>query len=60
MGMMIDGVWPPRPAETDGTGAFARQTTSFHGRIAADGSTPYPAKAGRYQLYIFLACPWAH
>ena len=60
MGMMIDGVWTPRPAETDDGGAFARQTTSFHGRIAGDGSTPHPAAAGRYHLYISLACPWAH
>jgi putative glutathione S-transferase len=24
-----------------------------------DGSTPFPAVAGRYQLYVSLACPWA-
>src|SRR5699024_4650998 len=30
------------------------------GRISADGSTGYPAEAGRYHLYVSLACPWAH
>nr|KAG5704964.1 hypothetical protein BaRGS_022806 [Batillaria attramentaria] len=26
----------------------------------ADGSTGFPAAAGRYHLYVCLACPWAH
>ena len=30
------------------------------GRITADGSSGYPAEAGRYHLYISWACPWAH
>lgn len=28
--------------------------------IAADGSSGFPAEAGRYHLYVSLACPWAH
>lgn len=55
MGMMIDGVWEPRPLETNGSGTFARKETRFHQRISADGSTPYPAEAGRYHLYVSLA-----
>jgi glutathionyl-hydroquinone reductase len=31
----------------------------FRGRITADGSSGYPAVAGRYRLYISWACPWA-
>ena len=27
--------------------------------MSTDGSTPYPAVAGRYHLYVSLACPWA-
>ncbi|MGO9218918.1 MAG: hypothetical protein ACLP5E_14340 [Streptosporangiaceae bacterium] len=46
----------PRPA----TGEFARPAYPFRGRITADGSSGYPAVAGRYHLYISWACPWAH
>jgi putative glutathione S-transferase len=28
--------------------------------VRADGSGPHPAVAGRYHLYVSLACPWAH
>ena len=27
---------------------------------AADGSSDFPAEAGRYHLYCAYACPWAH
>ena len=33
---------------------------TFRYRAAADGATAYPAAAGRYHLYVSLACPWAH
>ena len=46
---------PPRA-----DGAFVRPLYPFQGRVSADGSTGYPAEAGRYHLYISLACPWAH
>jgi putative glutathione S-transferase len=48
------------PAETSATGAFVRQKYSIRGRITADGSSGFPAEAGRYHLYVSLACPWAH
>jgi len=41
-------------------GAFARQEDAFTNWVRADGSTDYPAVAGRYHLYVSLACPWAH
>jgi glutathionyl-hydroquinone reductase len=41
-------------------GAFVRPLYPFQGRVSADGSAGYPAEAGRYHLYISLACPWAH
>jgi putative glutathione S-transferase len=41
-------------------GAFIRPLYPFQGRITADGSSGFPAQAGRYHLYVSLACPWAH
>jgi glutathionyl-hydroquinone reductase len=48
------------PDEQDDDGAFERQPDEFRDWIRADGSTPYNPQAGRYHLYISLACPWAH
>jgi putative glutathione S-transferase len=48
------------PAETGADGAFVRQRYSIRDRITADGSSGFPAEAGRYHLYVSLACPWAH
>src|SRR4051794_28350994 len=50
---------PQFGSETSETGEFHRQEDAFREWISADGSTPYPAVAGRYHLYISLACPWA-
>jgi putative glutathione S-transferase len=41
-------------------GAFARQEDAFTNWVTADGSSGFPAVAGRYHLYVSLACPWAH
>jgi putative glutathione S-transferase len=46
-------------AEVTG-GEFVRQPNHFTDRITADGSSGYPVEAGRYVLYVSLACPWAH
>ena len=51
---------PQFAKESDGTGAFVRQDSVFRDRVTADGSSGYPAEAGRYHLYVSLACPWAH
>jgi len=48
------------PQETDPKGAFKRQVSHFRQRVSADGSSGFPAEAGRYHLYVSLACPWAH
>ncbi len=47
-------------AEAGRTGEFVRQGNRFTERITADGSSRYPVEAGRYVLYVSLACPWAH
>jgi len=41
-------------------GRFVRQGSAFRDRVTADGSSGLPAAAGRYHLYVSLACPWAH
>jgi putative glutathione S-transferase len=50
---------PQFSSETSGTGEFIRQEDAFREWVSADGSTPYPAAAGRYHLYVSYACPWA-
>jgi putative glutathione S-transferase len=47
------------PAEQSSEGEFVRQDDAFRERLSADGSTPHPFIAGRYHLYVSLACPWA-
>ena len=48
------------PDEQSEDGRFLRQQDAFRDWVRADGSSPYPAVAGRYHLYVSLACPWAH
>src|SRR5579862_6307572 len=48
------------PSETSSDGTFVRQRYSIRDRLTADGSSGFPAAAGRYHLYVSLACPWAH
>lgn len=50
---------PQFPEEQSAEGEFERQEDAFREWVSADGSTPYPAVAGRYHLYVSLACPWA-
>lgn len=42
------------------TGEFLRPASKFRDGISADGSTGFEAEAGRYHIYVSLACPWAH
>ena len=54
----------PRPfgmgKELTQDGAFKRQVNQFRDAVTADGSSDFPAEAGRYHLYVSWACPWAH
>ena len=65
MGLLVDGVWQEDVSRTK-DGHFIRPTTSFRNFVTPDGSPGptgkggFPAEAGRYHLYISLACPWAH
>jgi putative glutathione S-transferase len=47
------------PTEQSESGEFQRQEDAFREWISNDGSTSYPAVAGRYHLYVSIACPWA-
>ncbi len=61
MGQLVDGKWQNRWYDTSKTGGrFKRSSTQFRDWITADGSSGFPAEAGRYHLYVSLACPWAH
>jgi glutathionyl-hydroquinone reductase len=61
MGMLIDGVWQDTWYDTESTGGrFVRPEPAFHDQVSAQANAPFPAAAGRYHLYVSLACPWAH
>ncbi len=61
MGLLIDGTWTDQWYDTEATGGrFERQESQFRDWVRADGNTPYSPEAGRYHLYVSLACPWAH
>jgi glutathionyl-hydroquinone reductase len=47
------------PEEQGADGEFTRQEDAFREWITSDGSTPFVPEAGRYHLYVSLACPWA-
>src|SRR5690554_1391304 len=67
MGLLIDGQWADRWYDTKATkGRFVRSEAQFRHWITADGRAGpsgeggFKAEAGRYHLYVSLACPWAH
>ena len=47
------------PSEQSESGEFQRQEDAFRDWVSDDPVAEYPAVAGRYHLYISLACPWA-
>jgi glutathionyl-hydroquinone reductase len=57
MGHLIDGQWSTEWYQPDEQGRFVRPKTVFHRSI---GDDPFAPAAGRYHLYVSLACPWAH
>ncbi len=67
MGKLVDGIWHDIWYETEKhNGRYERQDSSFRNWVTADGSAGpsgkggFKAEAGRYHLYVSLACPWAH
>lgn len=67
MGLLIKGQWHDHWYDTAANnGSFARSEAQFRHWVTADGSAGpsgeagFKAEAGRYHLYVSLACPWAH
>lgn len=67
MGLLVNGKWVDQWYDTKSSGGeFVRQDSVFRNWITADGSagptgdSGFKAEAGRYHLYVSLACPWAH
>lgn len=67
MGLLVDGVWRDQWYDTKSSGgAFVRKDAAFRNFVTADGTAGptgkggFKAEAGRYHLYVSLACPWAH
>ncbi|MBI4785278.1 MAG: glutathione S-transferase family protein [Oscillatoriophycideae cyanobacterium NC_groundwater_1537_Pr4_S-0.65um_50_18] len=59
-GMLIKGQWTKNRNDQDQNGKFHVKPTTFRDRVTSDGSSGFRAEAGRYHLYVSLACPWAH
>lgn len=67
MGLLVKGQWVDQWYDTDANdGEFARSESQFRNWVTKDGSAGptgdagFKAEAGRYHLYVSLACPWAH
>ena len=67
MGLLMNGKWVDRWYDTESTGgSFERGESLFRNWVTADGRPGpsgqggFKAEAGRYHLYVSLACPWAH
>lgn len=67
MGLLVDGVWKDQWYDTSKTGGrFVRKESAFRHWVTRDGAPGptgeggFKAEAGRYHLYVSLACPWAH
>jgi glutathionyl-hydroquinone reductase len=67
MGLLVNGTWRDEWYDTESTGGeFVRQDSAFRNWVTADGAPGpsgtggFTADAGRYHLYVSLACPWAH
>lgn len=67
MGLLVDGRWHDQWYDTSSTGGrFVRSDAQFRNWITPDGSAGpsgeggFKAEAGRYHLYVSLACPWAN
>jgi len=58
VGLLVDGRWLDEWYDTSATGGeFVRQDAQFRHRIGEPDLAP---EAGRYHLFVSLACPWAH
>ncbi len=66
MGLLVDGQWQDQWYNTADGGRFKRENAQRRNWVTATGEAGpsgeggFKAEAGRYHLYVSLACPWAH
>ena len=61
MGLLVNGKWVDQWYDTDKSkGEFVRQDSRFRNQISSNEGSQFTPEAGRYHLYVSLACPWAH
>ncbi len=67
MGLLVKGQWQDKWYDTKKSdGEFIREDAQYRhwvtadGRAGPSGASGFIAEAGRYHLYVSLACPWAH
>jgi putative glutathione S-transferase len=66
MGLLVEGRWHDQWYESGKDGTFQREQAQRRNWLTADGKPGptgvggFAAEAGRYHLYVSLACPWAH
>lgn len=67
MGLLVNGQWRDQWYNTEDSGGdFIREDAQYRHWVTADGGpgpsgkAGFVAEAGRYHLYVSLACPWAH
>ncbi|MEX0729175.1 MAG: glutathione S-transferase family protein [Aquisalimonadaceae bacterium] len=59
-GRLVEGVWYAEGYEPDDKGRFIRQQSRYRDRVEDRSDARFAPEAGRYYLYVSLACPWAH
>lgn len=61
MGELIDGQWHRIALTGIGAdGRLKRAPSRYRNWISPEAGAPFRPEAGRYHLYVSLACPWAH
>jgi putative glutathione S-transferase len=66
MGLLVEGRWQDQWYESAKDGTFQREQAQRRNWVTSDGKPGltgvggFAAEAGRYHLYVSLACPWAH
>jgi len=61
MGKLVEGVWQDVWYDTKSHGGkFVREDAGFRNWVENRSDAKFYAEAGRYHLYVSLACPWAH
>jgi glutathionyl-hydroquinone reductase len=66
LGLLERGAWRQDDPSRISDGRFVRPPTTYRNFVTVDGSPGptgeggFAAEAGRYHLYVSLACPWAH